>query len=139
MVRWVRDPPFDGGRDCRLKKPSALQVDAELGEQYRDLSQSCLEKSEFNRSGECEYESVLVPIRKTNSLAVNRPSRLFSTNLALRRQNSRHTRPSFMPLMMRSALHTVEQRMRCRCNIVYRQRTRGSWRGWRKYVLRSWS
>lgn len=54
MVRWVRDPAFDGGCDCGSKKKPALQVDAELGEQYRDLCECCLEKSECNASGECK-------------------------------------------------------------------------------------
>lgn len=56
MIRWVRNPAFDGGCCDHDGKKSTLHDSgtAELGEQYRDLCECCLEKSECKESGECK-------------------------------------------------------------------------------------
>ena len=55
MVRWARDPAFSGGccADC---KPVALDNSnrVELGEQYRDICNCCLEKEECRQSDSCK-------------------------------------------------------------------------------------
>ena len=53
MISWVRNPEFDGGccSDCRAPR---LDRDAELGEQYRDLCDCCLEKEECKLADECK-------------------------------------------------------------------------------------
>jgi len=53
MIKWVRDPNFDGGC-CKECHPA---VDAEeLGESYRDLCDCCIRKSECKNAGECKWE-----------------------------------------------------------------------------------
>ena len=58
MVRWVRDPAFDGGCNCGQTNKRVVSLDgvnaAELGEQYRDLCECCLEKDECNASDKCK-------------------------------------------------------------------------------------
>lgn len=56
MIRWVSNPAFDGGCcDHEGKKPAVRDGStAELGQQYRDLCECCLEKSECKESGECK-------------------------------------------------------------------------------------
>ncbi|KAF9476815.1 hypothetical protein BDN70DRAFT_811637 [Pholiota conissans] len=51
IIKWVRDPAFDGGccKDCRV--PGDVE---ELGECYRDLCECCAEKSECKEAGECK-------------------------------------------------------------------------------------
>jgi hypothetical protein len=55
MVRWARDPAFSGGccKDCK-----SVTVDqVELGEQYRDICDCCLEKEECRQSDRCKCSS----------------------------------------------------------------------------------
>ena len=51
MIKWVRDPNFDGGC-CKECLPSGNAE--ELGESYRDLCDCCIEKSECKNAGECK-------------------------------------------------------------------------------------
>lgn len=51
MIKWVRDPSFDGGC-CKECLPSGNAE--ELGESYRDLCDCCTEKSECKNAGECK-------------------------------------------------------------------------------------
>lgn len=55
MIRWVRDPDFDGGccKDCRIMASGGGGGAEELGERYRDLCDCCTEKSECREAGEC--------------------------------------------------------------------------------------
>lgn len=59
MLRWVRNPAFDGGCcDHQHGKKGAAVKDAkvnkeELREQYRDLCECCYEKPECRESEEC--------------------------------------------------------------------------------------
>jgi hypothetical protein len=55
MIRWVRDPDFDGGccKDCRIMAGGGGSGAEELGERYRDLCDCCTEKSECRDAGEC--------------------------------------------------------------------------------------
>ena len=52
MIKWVRDPNFDGG--CCKECPSASSNAEELGESYLDLCDCCTEKSECKNAGECK-------------------------------------------------------------------------------------
>ncbi|KZT32751.1 hypothetical protein SISSUDRAFT_1028260 [Sistotremastrum suecicum HHB10207 ss-3] len=54
MIKWVRDPNFDGGCCGSCKPTTGVLATAELGEQYRDLCQCCSEKSECRDSNECK-------------------------------------------------------------------------------------
>ncbi|KAF8524111.1 hypothetical protein BU17DRAFT_43214, partial [Hysterangium stoloniferum] len=56
MVKWVRDPNFDGGC-CKDGHPSGNAE--ELGESYRDLCDCCTEKSECKNARECKCEGNL--------------------------------------------------------------------------------
>ncbi|KAF8198629.1 hypothetical protein BJ912DRAFT_952150 [Pholiota molesta] len=51
IIKWVRDPNFDGGccKECR-----DVGAAEELGECYRDLCECCAEKSECKEAGECK-------------------------------------------------------------------------------------
>jgi len=51
MIKWVRDPNFDGGC-CKECLPSGNAE--ELGESYRDLCDCCTEKTECKTAGECK-------------------------------------------------------------------------------------
>lgn len=51
MIKWVRDPNFDGGC-CKECLPSGNAE--ELGESYRDLCDCCIDKSECKNAGECK-------------------------------------------------------------------------------------
>ena len=51
MIKWVRDPNFDGGC-CKECLPPGNA--AELGESYRDLCKCCIEKIECKTAGECK-------------------------------------------------------------------------------------
>jgi len=53
MVMWARDPEFSGGccKDCKFV---ALDNQMELGEQYRDICNCCLEKEECRQSDKCQ-------------------------------------------------------------------------------------
>jgi len=53
MVMWARDPTFSGGccKDC---KPLPVDARMELGEQYRDICECCLEKKECRESDGCK-------------------------------------------------------------------------------------
>lgn len=55
MIRWVRDPEFNGGCCGHHKRPR-LATDAELAEEYRDLCHCCLEKEECKTSDECKRD-----------------------------------------------------------------------------------
>lgn len=55
MISWVRDPEFNGGCCADCKQPR-LTTDAELGQQYHDLCDCCLEKDECKSSGVCVCE-----------------------------------------------------------------------------------
>lgn len=57
MVRWVRDPAFDGGC-CGSCAPKSMVVppDTELGEQYRDLCGCCKDSEKCKEAGECKCE-----------------------------------------------------------------------------------
>lgn len=54
MIKWVRDPDFDGGCCGSCKVPAVALHSAELGEQYKDLCECCSEKSECRDSDECK-------------------------------------------------------------------------------------
>ena len=51
MIKWVRDPNFDGGC-CKECLPSGNAE--ELGESYRDLCDCCTDKVECKTAGECK-------------------------------------------------------------------------------------
>jgi len=51
LIKWVRDPDFDGG--C-CKKCHPVDDAQELGESYRDLCDCCVEKTECKDAGECK-------------------------------------------------------------------------------------
>ena len=53
MVMWARDPEFSGGccKDCKFV---AVDDQMELGEQYRDICNCCLEKEECRQSDRCK-------------------------------------------------------------------------------------
>ena len=51
MIKWVRDPNFDGGC-CKECLPSGNAE--ELGESYRDLCECCTENIECKTAGECK-------------------------------------------------------------------------------------
>ena len=51
LIKWVRDPDFDGG--C-CKKCHSVDDAQELGESYRDLCDCCVEKTECKDAGECK-------------------------------------------------------------------------------------
>ena len=55
MIKWVRDPDFDGGccKECHVVASSAGGGVEELGERYRDLCDCCAKKSECRDAGEC--------------------------------------------------------------------------------------
>jgi len=67
MIRWVRNPAFDGGCcDCGPKNGSALDIGAaELGEQYHDLCECCRQKSECKESRECTCASAETEMRES--------------------------------------------------------------------------
>lgn len=56
MIRWVLNPAFDGGccDHCHKNVVEDQAGAAELGEQYRDLCECCLEKNECRESDECK-------------------------------------------------------------------------------------
>lgn len=53
MIKWARDPDFDGGC-CKECHPA--HDTEELGESYRDLCDCCMEKSECKNAGECKCD-----------------------------------------------------------------------------------
>jgi len=59
MIRWVRNPAFDGGCcDCGSKTRTDPLAATELGEQYRDLCECCQQKEECKESGECKCTDI---------------------------------------------------------------------------------
>jgi hypothetical protein len=60
MIRWVRNPAFDGGCcDCAPKERASLPLPiTELGEQYRDLCDCCQQKEECKEAQECKCGDV---------------------------------------------------------------------------------
>lgn len=53
MIKWVRDPNFDGG--CCKECHPTRDVE-ELGERYRDLCSCCVENIACKNAGECKCE-----------------------------------------------------------------------------------
>jgi hypothetical protein len=51
LIKWVRDPEFDGGCCKKCHVPGDA---AELGESYKDLCECCIEKTECRDAGECK-------------------------------------------------------------------------------------
>ncbi|KAH8113888.1 hypothetical protein DFH11DRAFT_281578 [Phellopilus nigrolimitatus] len=79
MLAWVRHPEFNGGCCGGCAPPRLADDKAELGEQYRDLCECCMEKEECKNSDTCkcetsteESEPCCVPINPNGAMCCSR-------------------------------------------------------------------